>query len=165
MKLQLKFVLYNAFSKAIIILAIGAFLPIIIQEVVYNHIDKRLIARSDKVLQIIRLGGLNEIMLDQDCSYGSFNIFKEEYVSIEPLQRLDNDIGTIKIEDADVKMEGEVLKHRVLSEAFMFDNQLYDLEIGEGTKVQKVLLKTLSPIIEKILDKHLQTIKKLAEKN
>ena len=40
-----------------------------------------------------------------------------------------------------------------------------DLEIGEGTKVQKVLLKTLSPIIEKILDKHLQTIKKLAEKN
>ncbi|MBK5284183.1 MAG: HAMP domain-containing histidine kinase [Bacteroidia bacterium] len=143
MKLQLKFVLYNAFSKAVIILAIGVFLPIVIEKVVYNHIDKRLIARSDKILQIIRLGGLNEIMLDQDCSFGSYNIFKEEYVSIEPLKRLDNEIGTIRIEDAQVKIEGELFKHRVLSEAFLFDNQLYDLEIGEGLSTVDQLKNTL----------------------
>lgn len=141
MKLQLKLVLYNAFSKAIIILAIGAFLPIIIRQVVYNHIDKRLVARSDKILQIIRLGGLNEIMLDQDCSYGTYNIFKEEFVNIEPLKHLDNEIGTIKIDDEERQFEdgGEVLKHRVLSEAFLFDNQLYNLEIGEGlTTIEKL---------------------------
>jgi len=143
LKLQLKFVLYNAFSKAVIILAIGVFLPIVIEKVVYNHIDKRLVARSDKILQIIRLGGLNEIMLDQDCSFGSYNIFKEEYVSIEPLKRLDNEIGTIRIEDAQVKIEGELFKHRVLSEAFLFDNQLYDLEIGEGLSTVDQLKNTL----------------------
>ncbi|HLG34250.1 MAG TPA: HAMP domain-containing sensor histidine kinase [Bacteroidia bacterium] len=143
MKLQLKLVLYNAFSKAIIILAIGAFLPIIIRQVVYNHIDKRLIARSDKVLQIIRLGGLNEIMLDQDCSYGSYNIFKEEFINIEPLHQLDSDIGTIMIEDDERQFEDEILKHRVLSEAFLFDNQLYNLEIGEGLSTVEQLNNTI----------------------
>jgi hypothetical protein len=143
LKLQLKLVLYNAFSKAIIILAIGVFLPGIIRQVVYNHIDKRLVARSDKILQIIRLGGLNEIMLDQDCSYGSYNIFKEEFINIEPLHQLENDIGTIKIEDDERQFEDEILKHRVLSEAFMFDNQLYNLEIGEGLSTVEQLNNTI----------------------
>ena len=143
MKLQLKFVLYNAFSKAVIILAIGAFLPIIVRQVVYNHIDQRLVARSDKILQIIGLGGLNEIILDQDCSYGSYNIFKEEFLSIEPLNHLDTEIGTIRIEDGERQFENEVLKHRVLSESFLFDNQLYNLEIGEGLSAIEQLNNTI----------------------
>jgi signal transduction histidine kinase len=143
LKLQLKFVLYNAFSKAIIVLAIGAFLPSIIKQVVYNHIDKRLVARADKVLQIIRLGGLNEIMLDQDCSYGSYNIFKEEFINIEPLHELTAEIGTIMIEDDERQFEDEVLKHRVLSQAFLFDNQLYNLEIGEGLSTMEQLNHTI----------------------
>jgi len=143
LKLQLKFVLYNAISKAVIILAIGAFLPIITQRVVYNHIDNRLLARSDKILKVIRLGGLNEIMLDEDCSFGNYNIFKEEFVSIEPLHQMVNDIGTIKIENTERDFEGEILKHRVLSEAFLFDNQLYALEIGEGLIAVEQINNTL----------------------
>ncbi len=143
MKLQLKFVLYNAISKALIVLIIGAFLPIITQRVVYNHIDNRLLARSQKILQVIRRGGLNEIMLDEDCSFGNYNIFKEEFVSIEPLHQMVNDIGTIKIENTERDFEGDILKHRVLSEAFLFDNQLYALEIGEGLNAVKQINNTL----------------------
>ena len=143
MKLQLKFVLYNAISKAVIVLAIGAFLPVITERVVYNHIDKRLLARSDKILQVIRLGGLNEIMLDEDCSFGNYNIFKEEFVAIEPLYQMVNDIGTIKIENTERDFEGEILRHRVLSEAFLFDNQLYALEIGEGLIAVEQINNTL----------------------
>lgn len=143
MKLQLKFVLYNAISKALIVLAIGAFLPIITERVVYNHIDNRLLARSDKILKVIRLGGLNEIMLDEDCSFGNYNIFKEEFVSIEPMHQIVNDIGSIKIENTERDFEGEVLKHRVLSESFLFDNQLYALEIGEGINAVEQMNNTL----------------------
>ena len=144
MKLQLKFVLYNAISKALIVLAIGTFLPVITQRVVYNHIDNRLLARSDKILKVIRLGGLNEIMLDEDCSFGNYNIFKEEFVSIEPLRQMAKDpLGTIKIENTERDFEGEILKHRVLSEAFLFDNQLYALEIGEGLNAVAQINNTL----------------------
>ena len=132
LKLQVKLVLYNAISKAIIILGIGALLPLLIQKVVYNHIDKRLTARLEKTLLMVEKGGLNEITLDQDCSFNNYNIFKEEFVSISPLPRLPADFGKIKIENSERTIEDENVKHRVLSKAFIYDNQLYEIDIGEG---------------------------------
>ena len=132
MKLQVKLVLYNAISKAIIILGIGALLPLLIQRVVYNHIDKRLTARLEKTLLMVQKGGLNEITLDQDCSFDNYNIFKEEFVSISPLPRLPLDFGKIRIENSERAIENEFVRHRVLSKAFIFDNQLYEIAIGEG---------------------------------
>ena len=132
MKLQVKLALYNAISKAVIIIAIGAFLPLLIQKVVYNHIDKRLLARLDKTLLMVQRGGLNEITLDQDCSFDNYNIFKEEFVSISPLPRLPFDFGKVRIENSERSIENELVRHRVLSKAFIFDNQLYEITIGEG---------------------------------
>lgn len=132
MKLQLKLVFYNAISKALIIAAIGAFLPILIKTVVYNHIDKRLIARLDKTMLMVSRGGLDEITLDQDCSFDSYNIFKEEFVSISPLPTLPSDFGKYQIENTERIIENEMVHHRVLTHAFIYDNQLYEIEIGEG---------------------------------
>ena len=105
MKLQTKLILYNTISKSIIILGIGALLPLLIQKVLYNHIDKRLTARLEKTLLIVQKGGLNEITLDQDCSFDNYNIFKEEFVSISPLPRLPKDFGKIKIENSERAIE------------------------------------------------------------
>lgn len=132
MKLQLKLVLYNAISKAIIILAIGILLPVLIQRVVYNHIDKRLIARLDKTILMLDKGGLNEITLDQDCSFDNYNIFKEEFVSISPLPSMPLDFGKTHIENSERTIEEEPVRHRILTKSFIYDNQLYLLAIGEG---------------------------------
>lgn len=143
MKLQLKLVLYNAVSKALIILAIGALLPVLIQKVVYNHIDKRLIARLDKTMLMVSRGGLNEITLDQDCSFDSYNIFKEEFVSISPLAKLPGDFGKYRIENTERLIEKEMVHHRVLTKAFIYDNQLYSIEIGEGLSAMDQLDSTI----------------------
>ena len=132
MKLQVKFALYNTLSKALIILAIAFVLPILIQKVLYNHIDKRLQARLDKTIKMIDKGGINEISLDEQCSFESYNIFKEEFVSIVPLPTLPQDFGKNRIENSERLLENELVKHRVLSHAFIFDNQLYQVDIGEG---------------------------------
>jgi signal transduction histidine kinase len=132
LKLQLKLVLYNAISKAIIIIAIGALLPLIIERVVYNHIDMRLKARLDKTLMMVQRGGLDEIALDQDCSFESYNIFKEEFVSISPLATLPRDFGSYSILNSERVLENEFVKHRILMRAFIYDNQLYEMVIGEG---------------------------------
>ena len=132
MKLQLKLVLYNAISKALIILAIGALLPILIEKVVYNHIDRRLGARLDKTMMMVSKGGLDEITLDQDCSFDDYNIYKEEFVSISPIASLPPDFGKPKIENTERQIEDESVRHRVLSQAFIYDNQLYQIDIGEG---------------------------------
>ncbi|CAN5365119.1 hypothetical protein BH11BAC2_BH11BAC2_10090 [soil metagenome] len=80
--LQVKFALYNALSKALIIAAFMAILPLIVEKVVYDHIDRRLTARSDRVLLIIQRGGIDDIVLEQDCSFESYNILKEDFVAI-----------------------------------------------------------------------------------
>ncbi|MBK8583950.1 MAG: HAMP domain-containing histidine kinase [Bacteroidetes bacterium] len=132
MKIQVKLSLYNAISKVVIILVIGAIIPVLIQKVAYNHLDKRLEARLEKTMRMVAVGGLDEITLDQDCSFDSYNIFKEEFVSITPLAILPPDFGKYHIENAERKIDDETVKHRVLTQAFVYDNQLYSIAIGEG---------------------------------
>jgi len=143
LKLQSKLALYNAISKAIIILAIGAIMPVVIKQVVYNHIDKRLNARLEKTLRMVQIGGINEITLDEDCSYGNYNIFKEEFVSISPLNALPSDFGKTEIENTERIIENDIVQHRVLSKAFIYDNQLYKIEIGEGLGAVEQLKLTI----------------------
>ncbi len=143
MKIQVKLALYNALSKAIIILAIGAIMPLIIQRVAYNHLDRRLVARLDKTMHMVAMGGLDEITIDADCSFDSYNIYKEEFLSISPIAALPKDFGKYHIENAERLIENEVLKHRVLTQAFVYDNQLYIMEIGEGLSAYDQLNDTI----------------------
>ncbi len=132
MKLQFKLALYNALSKAIIIAAIGLFLPVILKKVVYLHIDQRLKARVARMMLEVEQGGIREIIMDQDCSFNDYNIFKEEYVSIKPLRIMPPYFGKEIFLDAERNIENDIVKHRVLSKSFIYDNQLYELEVGEG---------------------------------
>ena len=131
MKLQVKLAIYNALSKGIIIAAFGFLMPLIVEQVVYDHIDKRLIARSDRVLKIISRGGINEIIMEQDCSFESYNILKEEFVAIVPLSNDTLPPETV-ITNEVWDVGGDRLNHRIIRQAFVYDNQLYQLSIGEG---------------------------------
>ena len=143
MKIQVKLSLYNAISKVVIILAIGAIIPMLIQKVAYNHLDRRLVARLEKTMRMVAVGGLDEIALDQDCSFDSYNIFKEEFVPIAPIAVLPPDFGRYHIENAERKIDDEIIKHRVLTQAFVYDNQLYSIDIGEGLNAYDQLNVTI----------------------
>ncbi len=143
MKLQAKFAIYNALSKAVIVLAFGAILPIIVEKIVYNHTDKRLKARSEKVLKIIKLGGINDIIREQDCSFESYNILKEEFISISPVFETPEDTS-IHIFNEQSNVGGEILNHRSITLPFMYDNQMYKLKIGEGIGTVEQLKSTIT---------------------
>lgn len=142
MKLQFKLALYNALSKAIIIAAIGLILPVILKKVVYSHIDQRLNARVARMMLEVERGGIREIIMDQDCSFDDYNIFKEEYVSIKPLKTMPSYFGKEIYLDAERNIDNEIVKHRVLSKSFIYDNQLYELEVGEGVHAIETLVDT-----------------------
>ena len=143
MKLQVKFAIYNALSKALIILAFGAILPLIVEKIVYHHIDQRLKARSEKVLKIIKLGGINDIIREQDCSFESYNILKEEFVSIKPILTKEYTTGVL-LANENWTIEGEQLRHRVIRQSFIYDNQIYQLNIGEGLSTVDQLKSTIN---------------------
>jgi signal transduction histidine kinase len=141
MKLQAKFAIYNALSKCIIVIALGAFIPYSVTTVLEKHIDRRLAARSEKVLKIIKLGGIKDIIREQDCSYESYNILKEEFVSISPIYEIPQQPYVIANEQSIVG--GEILNHRSISIPFNYDNQMYQLKIGEGTSAIEDLKSTV----------------------
>lgn len=143
MTVQVKFALYNALSKALIILAFWAILPKVVETIVYNHIDRRLAARTERVMMIIKRGGIDDIVLEQDCSFESYNILKEEFVAIYPILDPTRQISQPEIKNEDWAIEGERLRHRIIRQSFTYDNQLYELNIGEGTSSIEELKDTI----------------------
>lgn len=133
MTLQVKFAVYNAVSKALILLAFTAFLPLLVERIVYDHIDKRLLARSERVLLTVRKGSIADIVREQDCSFESYNILKEEFVAIYPITDFKKLAQGIQIKNETWSIEGELLQHRIIKRPFFYDNQMYELNIGEGT--------------------------------
>lgn len=151
MRLQSKLVLYNTFSKALVITAIAVIIPMLIQKIVYNHLDQRLNARYQKMIRMIKIGGLDEITIDQDCSFDSQNIFKEEFVSISPLATLPEDIDRTFINNSERVIDNQLIRHRVLTAAFIYDNQIYKIEIGEGLTSSEALGRSIRNFILKLM--------------
>lgn len=131
--------------------ALAFILPLLVQRIVYSQLDKRLHARQEKVLRMIRIGGLKEITLDQDCSFENYSIFKEEFVSISPLAKMPEDFGKTEILDMQRVVDNELIRHRVLSQAFIYDNQLYTIEIGEGLSSADALESTIRNFTLKLM--------------
>ncbi len=147
MTIQVKFAVYNAVSKALIILAFIALLPLLVERIVYDHIDKRLTARSERVLLTVKKGSIADIVREQDCSFESYNILKEEFVAIYPI--IDSRLmeqGT-QIKNETWSIEGEQMQHRIIKRPFLYDNQMYELNIGEGIGT----INELRSIIQKFL--------------
>src|SRR4029079_12739182 len=114
----------------------------ILKTVVYTHIDQRLKARVSRMMLEVERGGIREIVMDQDCSFENYNIFKEEYVSIQPLKSMPVFFGKEIYLDTARILENEIIRHRVLSKSFIYDNQLYELEVGEGVHSIETLRDT-----------------------
>ncbi len=143
MKLQTKYAVYNALSKIIIILALGALLPSIIDRVAYQNLDSRLMAKKEKVLNDSYKNGLKEFFQEQaDTSLGSYNLLKEEFISIEASPTVIK--NAIQIGNTQRMIDDEVFEFRVLSHTFKYNGQNYLLEIGESLSILNSLKKTLT---------------------
>jgi len=76
----------------------------------------------------------------EDDMFGSFNILKEEFISIEPIDaaQIDN-----RIENSYRDVEGEILEYRVLSLGFEVENKTYLLEIGRSLDTIRETSRTM----------------------
>ncbi|MCX6302526.1 MAG: HAMP domain-containing sensor histidine kinase, partial [Bacteroidia bacterium] len=92
------------------------------------------------------------ITSDSSDTFGSYNILKEEFVSIEK-DSVNEDLNYIEVTTR--LIEDEEIDYRVLNYSFMIDEQAYLLEVGksldsilnEGKNIRKVMLLFLVFII------------------
>ncbi|MBK7711084.1 MAG: HAMP domain-containing histidine kinase [Bacteroidales bacterium] len=129
-KLRIKLALFNLLSKVIFTIAFLLFMPWLIERINLIQVDSDLIEKREKVIDLISRAGIEPFVVsDSGNVFGSFNILKEEYVSLE---RIDQSEDLNFIEVTPRIIEGEEIEYRVLNYSFMVDGNMYLLEVGKS---------------------------------
>jgi signal transduction histidine kinase len=138
MRLYTKLTLYNALSKILIVVAFVMLVPSVIERLANNHTDTQLVNMKSKTLAIVNRLGVKEFIEEEhDSVFASYNILKEEFISIEPLQGTQHP-GEV-IENTQRSIESEIVDFRVLSYTFKSGDQFYLLEVGKSLNRIEVL--------------------------
>jgi len=131
MKLYTKLTLYNTLSKLVIVLGFILLVPPIIEQIANIHNDAQLVSMKNKALTIVNRVGAKQFMeQERDSVFASYNILKEEFISLEPLPG-NPTLGEV-VENTQRNIENEVVDFRVLGYTFKSGSQAYLLEVGKS---------------------------------
>jgi signal transduction histidine kinase len=148
MKLQVRITLFNALTNLIIILIFILSIPYIIDFLSIRSTDQDLLKKKEKVLAVIESQGIENFLDPEEEAFGSYNILKEEFILIEPL---DEDIFPDFTENTQRIVDGELIEYRILTNAFNYNGKNYLLEIGKSISTIDYFNKTLQLVAIVIL--------------
>lgn len=141
MKLQTKLALFNAASKAAIVFAFVLLMPLVINYVSIQNTDRQLQHKKEQFMAIIKDSGISSfIEEDSESGYGSYNLLKEEFISLEMIAPGEVPDG---IENSRRKVDSDIVNYRVLSYTFSAGGQHYLLEVGRSLATIEEIANTL----------------------
>lgn len=130
MKLGTKLTLFNLLSKTVFAVLFILLLPFIIEHINILQTDNELIRKREEVLSLIAEIGIEPFITpESEKEFGSYNILKEEFISLE---KADQSEDWNFIEVTQRKIEDETIDYRVLNYSFQFEGVTYLLEIGKS---------------------------------
>jgi len=150
MKLELKLTVIGAVSKIAVFFILLILLGQYIDIVAFNHTDRNLIKMKDKTMSIINKTGIKSYLnAGQDSTFASYNILKDEYITIE-LDTINNP-GALIFSNEVREIENEEFDYRTLNYTFNIGNQRYSLEVGRNIQLIYALHKTILNFSVKII--------------
>jgi len=153
MRLKIKLSLFNLLSKLVFTAIFLLLMPFIIERINLRQVDHDLIDKREQVISLISEIGIEPfITSDSSDTFGSYNILKEEFISLERISP-GEEINYIEVTSR--LIEGEEIDYRILSYSFEADGQTYLLEVGKslqsivhtGKNIRQVMLVFLVFII------------------
>jgi signal transduction histidine kinase len=131
MKIKHQLSVLNALTRLFLILILWLMLPILVQKVVYQHINKSLVEKKKKFIDHLDKEEINDFIVGNDSSdtYSSFSTLHSEFLVLSRLPAIPNIDKTSFINSAR-KIEGEKKEYRILQYYFKYENSNYLLEIG-----------------------------------
>jgi len=145
MRLELKLALIGALSKIVIFFILLILLQKVIDSQALQHTDRALIRMKEKTMANVSKIGINSFLnIEKDSAFSSYNILKDEYITID----LNNTKGNGKIVFSDEAriIEDEEFDYRILNYTFDVDNKHYILEIGKNIQLITALNRTMKNI-------------------
>jgi signal transduction histidine kinase len=129
-RLKTKLALFNLLSKLVFTALFLIFLPWIIERVNLRQVDNDLIQKREQTITLIEKIGIEPfINSDTSDAFGSYNILKEEFISLERTG-MEEELNQIEVSNRII--EGEEITYRVINYTFIGDGQKYLLEIGKS---------------------------------
>jgi len=153
MRLRTKFSLFNLLTRLIFTVLFIILMPFIIERINLRQVDNNLIEKREKMISLISETGIEPFIIsDTSNAFGSYNILKEEFISLEKIDTSE-DLNYIDVTPR--LIEGEEIGYRVLTYSFNVDGQKYLLEVGKsiqsivetGKDIRNVMLAFLILII------------------
>lgn len=130
MRLHSKFAVYNTLSKIVIIFVFVIIMPVVIKEVAILNTDRQLREKREQVLLILEDEGISSFIDEGSTGgYGSYNLLKEEFISLEEVDSVQHLDG---IENSARVVDDEIVDYRVLSYTFAVENKQYLLEVARS---------------------------------
>jgi len=127
LKLISKLTLFITLSKLAIVLLFVLTLPYLIEQIAKNYTDFYLQQQQKKVLEVVSKNGVDSYLQGEE-SYGSYTMLKEEYISLEPVEK-GFKLDTIYTDERII--EQDTLNYRVLIHAFDTELGTYLMEVGK----------------------------------
>jgi signal transduction histidine kinase len=145
MKLKHKLALFNMLSKLAISLLLVLMLPYVIERINLRQIDLDLIRKREQVIDMIMSVGIEPfISSDTADAFGSYNILKEEFVSLERMGSPD-ELNFIEV--ARRLIDDEEIDFRVLNYSLVIDGQPYLLEVGKSIESIALLRRNITRVM------------------
>ncbi len=145
MRLQTKLALFNLLSKLVFSALFIGFLPLITERINTRQTDNELIGKREEVIALISKVGIEPFITDDTLAgFGSYNILKEEFISLEKID-LSRDWNFIEVTQR--LIDNETIDYRVLNYSLKIDGQTYLLEIGKSLSSMKYAAKNIRTVI------------------
>jgi signal transduction histidine kinase len=129
-RLQTKLTLFNLISKLVFSALFIGFLPLVTERIITMQTDRELIDKREEVISLISKAGIEPFITPETSTgFGSYNILKEEFISLERID-LPEDWNFIEVTQRII--DDETIDYRVLNYSLKINGQNYLLEIGKS---------------------------------
>jgi signal transduction histidine kinase len=144
-RLQTKLSLFNFISKLLFTAVFIILMPYIIERINILQTDKELVKKREQIMDLFSDIGLEPfITADSADAFGSYNILKDEFISLERID-LSEDWDFIEVTKRII--DDEIINYRVLNYSFKADDQTYLLEVGKSLSSIQDSRKNISKVI------------------
>lgn len=133
MKIKHQLAIFNALTRLLVILILWLTLPILVENVVYRHINNSLLEKKKKFIDHLNQNEINDFIENSDSTdtYSQFSTLHSEFLVLSKLAFKPNQKKAVFSNDYRI-IEGEQNEYRILQYHFTYENQNYQLEIGSS---------------------------------
>jgi signal transduction histidine kinase len=133
MKIKHQLAIFNALSRLLLILVLWLMLPVLVEKVVYNHINKSLLEKKQKFIEHLDKEEINDFIIRNDTSetYASFSTLHSEFLLLSRVPSNNKANQTLFITEPRI-IEEERNDYKILQYYFKYENTNYLLEIGNS---------------------------------